>query len=96
MNNPDSLQLRRAKKARQFYLREARSLFPRLDEINRIKRNNCGDLTPELSQEKREIEEGIYKNGRAVWEAFKKWGEEVCGYKPITGEDVRRHLDGKR
>lgn len=80
----------KVKAARRYYLREARKLHTRRDAIVAIQRNNVGDLTPELSQQKREIEEQMHKAGMGLWEVFKKWSEEVCGYKPIRLEDVRK------
>lgn len=85
--NPDT--------ARRYYLREARKLHTRRDAIVAIQRNNVGDLTPELAQEKREIEDQMYKAGMGLWEAFREWAASL-GWKPVKYEDVRRVIDEHR
>lgn len=69
-------------KALQSYLHDTQESFTRLDEINAIRRNNINDMTPELNQEKLDIENQLYEAGQSLWEAFKEWSEKECGYKP--------------
>ena len=69
--------------AQQNYLYTVRPLHARRDELLDIQRNNFGTLPDDLAAEKAQIEEQLYQAGQDLWEAFKKWSEKECGYKPI-------------
>lgn len=88
---PDTA-FRRAQIAHRYYLRVARQSYPRLDEINAIRRQNIGDITPELAAERDALDNRVYQAGQNLWDAFKVWAESL-GYKPVTYEDVRRYLE---
>lgn len=76
------------------YLSTVNRLYPRLDELNDLRRRNLGDLTPELAAERAEIEQRINEAGMNLWTQFQKYAESM-GCKPITRADVKRYLEGR-
>ncbi|RJQ39453.1 MAG: hypothetical protein C4555_03305 [Dehalococcoidia bacterium] len=83
-------------RSKQDYLRTVRPLHRRRDQLVDLQRNHFGVLPDDLAQEKREIERQLYQAGASLWEAFREWSEKECGYKPITGDDLRRYLSEQR